>query len=131
MKKLMISLTLVVFLAGCSVLPQVYDNNEYELLARLETTVRLMQDDCAERDIILGELPRLIHDAELLHTYTFYIPRNTDVYKMVNILRDDVREFEAQYEKNADNPLYCKLKTKAFLTKVRRSLEAVAKKKRQ
>lgn len=130
MKKILISMTVALFLMGCQLFPQVYDNNEYELLARLETSVRLIQDDCKDADKVIEQLPTLIADAELLHTYTFYIPRNTEVYEMVNILRDDVREFEAQYEKGKGNQLYCKLKTKAFLLKVRRSLEAVAKKKR-
>lgn len=111
-------------------LPQAYDNNEYELLARLETTVRLIHDDCDDVEKVTAKLPALIHDAELLHTYTFYIPRNTEVYKMANILRDDVREFEAQYNKSEATPLYCRLKTRAFLIKVRRSLEAVGQKKR-
>lgn len=127
MKKLLIPL-IIVFAVGCSTGATKYDNNEYELLARLETTVRLMQEDCPTRELVIGQLPTLIADAELLHTYTFYIPRNTEVFGMVKILRDDIREFEQQYNKNTDNPLYCKLKTKAFLAKVRRSLEAVGKK---
>lgn len=118
-------------IVGCSsLLPQHYDPNEYELLARLETTVRLIQEDCSQPEKVTNKLPVLIADAELLHTYTFYIPRNTEVYKMANILKDDVREFKAQYEKGKGNALYCKLKTKTFLIKVRRALTAVAKKQR-
>lgn len=129
MKKMIAGLVLVLAITGCA-LPQKYDNNEYELLARLETTVRLMSDDCDDPQLVTNRLPVLINDAELLHTYTFYIPKNTEVFDMATILRDDVREFETQYEKGEAKPLYCKLKTKAFLTKVRRSLEAVAKKQR-
>lgn len=130
MKKLIVPLVLAFAMSGCAMMSQYYDNNEYELLARLETTVRLIQEDCAEPELVTNKLPTLIADAELLHTYTFYIPRNTEVYGMANILRDDVREFEAQYEKGEATPLYCKLKTTAFLAKVRRSLEAVANKER-
>lgn len=118
-------------LTACSMVPQYYDNNEYELLARLETTVRLMQDDCSNPTVVNSMLPTLIADAELLHTYTFYIPRNTEVYQMADILRDDVRQFEAQYDSGGRNHLYCKLKTKTFLVKVRRVLEAVAQKNRK
>ncbi len=131
MKKLLLTITLAVGISGCSVMPQYYDNNEYELLARLETSVRLIQEDCAKPEEVVEQLPTLIHDAELLHTYTYYIPKNTEVFDMATILKDDVREFEAQYEKGAGNTLYCKLKTKAFLEKVRLSLDAVAKKQRK
>ena len=49
---------------------------------------------------------------------------------MVDILKGDVREFEQQYKKGEPKPVYCKLKSRIFLKKVRRALEAVAKKKR-
>lgn len=130
MKTTLATLSLAAALTGCSVFPQYYDNNEYELLARLETSVRLIQEDCSARERVMERLPTLVADAELLHTYTFYIPRNTEVFDMVNILRDDVRQFETQYKNGTDNTLYCKLKTKTFLEKVRSALSAVAKKQR-
>lgn len=110
--------------------PQYYDNNEYQLLARLETSVRLIQENCGVPVKVTKGIPALVMDAELLHTYTFYIPRNTEVHQMAGILRDDVREFETQYEKGEGNALYCKLKTKVFLEKVHEALDAVGGKQR-
>lgn len=119
----------IIALSGCTLTPT-YDNNEYELLARLETSIRLIQEDCGVREKVVQRLPVVVSDAELLHTYTFYIPKNTEVFEIATILRDDIRQFESHYEKGTDSPIYCKLKTKTFLEKVRLSLEAVAKKKR-
>ena len=130
MKKIIISLTLALAITGCSLFPQFYDNNEYELLARLETSVQLIGENCSNNETVREFLPRLVYDAELLHTYTFYIPANTEVYQMAELLKKDVREFETQYKKGEPKSLYCKLKSKTFLIKVRRALEAVAKKKR-
>lgn len=130
MKRALLTLVVAVGIVGCSMVPQYYDNNEYELLARLETNVRLIQEDCGTPNKVMAKVPSLVEDAELLHTYTFYIPRNTDVHQMSGILRDDVREFETQYEKGEGNALYCKLKTKAFLEKVHQALDAVGKKQR-
>lgn len=130
MKKKILSIALVIGLTGCA-MPQVYDNNEYGLLAGLETSVRLTQEDCGDNEAIANAIPALVREAELLTTYTFYIPKNSDVYEMSKILRDDIREFEAQYEKGDGNPLYCKLKTKQFIIKARDVLETVGKKLRK
>lgn len=125
--KLLGIVLIALLLSSCALTSQ-YDNNEYELLARLETSVRLVSEHCSTPERVKTYIPDMIQDSELLTTYTFYIPKNTDVYQMSVILRDDIREFEAQYEKDAATTLYCKLKTKTFLTKVRTALDAVASK---
>ena len=130
MRKVILSLTLALAITGCGLFPQVYDNNEYQLLAQLETSVQLIDENCSDPDRVRDYMPRLVYDATLLHTYTFYIPANTEVYGMADILKKDVREFEAKYKNGEPKPVYCKLKSKLFLKKVRRALEAVAKKKR-
>lgn len=119
----------ILLLTGCSLTP-VYDNNEYELLARLETSVRLAQEKCSNPNSIRNMLSYMVRDSEVLHTYTFYIPNNTEVYKVATILRDDIREFEKQYNNNEATPTYCKLKTGVFLDKVRDTLSTVARKRR-
>jgi len=110
--------------------PQSYDNNEYEILARLETSVVLINENCGNNDVVRSYIPELEYNARLLHTYTFYTPRNTEVYGIADILKGDVLEFKAQYEKDAATKTYCTLKSQLFLKKVRTALEAVAQKAR-
>jgi hypothetical protein len=130
MNKVLVAFFVVVFFTGCSMLPQKYDNNEYELLARLETSVVMISEQCDSEQHVNSLMPTLEYDARLLHTYSFYIPRNTEVYGIADILMKDVLEFKNQYERNTATPTYCKLKTKLFLSKVRTALEAVAQKPR-
>lgn len=118
------------FVTGCAGLTPIYDNNEYQLLAELETSVRLTQKNCSNANVVTNQLPSMVRDAEVLYTYTFYIPNNTEVYKIAKILRDDIREFETQYKNNQATPTYCKLKTNVFLDKVRDTLSTVARKRR-
>ena len=130
--KLIIFATILVLLSGCaSFFPAEYDNNEYYILAKLETDVKLVKEMCAvSQQAVENEILGLVRSAELLHTYTFYIPRNTDVYNMATILKNDIREFEKNYAEGKGNTLYCKLKTSVFLKKVRITLKAVAQKVR-
>ena len=123
-------LIIVAFLVGCTLLPQRYDNNEYELLARLETNVAMINERCDDEAFVESRLSDLEYDARLLHTYTFYTPSNVDVYNIVDILRQDVLEFKHQYEKDEATSTYCNFKTKLFLQKVRSALEAVGQKPR-
>ncbi len=126
------TLVLIWGLAGCAYLtpPQEYDNNEYELLARIETHVTMIRMNCDDPQFVESRLPDLEFDARLLHSYTFHIPRNTEVFQMAEILKGDALQLKAQYEKGKATPTYCRLKTKLFVEKVRRALEAVAKKTR-
>lgn len=130
MTRTIVSLVFALALTSCSLLPQVYDNNEYQLLAQLETRIQLVNEQCSDTDTVRSHIPHLVYDAELLHTYTFYIPKDTEVFEMSTILRDDVRQFEERYQNGVPSLAYCKLKTKTFLLKVRTALKAVAKKKR-
>lgn len=130
MNKVLVAIFVSLFLVGCSLVPQKYDNNEYELLARLETSTTMMSEQCADAQRVQSMIQSLEYDARLLHTYTFYIPRNTEVYGIAEILKTDVLEFKRQYEQGTATPTYCKLKTNLFLTKVRTALDAVAKKPR-
>ena len=124
------ALFFVLLLTSCSLIPQQYDNNEYELLARLETNVAIINEKCDDEAFVESRLFDLEYDAKLLHTYTFYTPSNVDVYNIVDILKQDVLEFKHQYEKDEATPTYCTLKTKLFLQKVRSALEAVGQKPR-
>jgi len=128
--KLKIVLLSLVFLAGCAVLPADFDNNEYELLTRLETSAAIMNENCNDRDVVVSYLAIFEYDARLLHTYSFYLPKNTEVFGIAEILKNDTIEFTQQYVEQKDTPTYCNLKTKTFLEKVRTALKSVAEKPR-
>lgn len=130
MKKLFLTSTLAVVLVGYSLIPQYYDNNEYELFARLETSARLIQYNCNDDEKVISQLPELIQVSELLYTYTKYTPQNDDVHQMAKILRNDINEFNQQYITGKDSVLYCTLKMKTFIKKTNRALEAIGKKER-
>lgn len=132
MKKLLLATTLAILLgiSGCSLFPQQYDNNEYELLARLDTSVSIISERCDDPSKVQAMLDTLEYDARLLHTYTFYIPQNTEVFGVADILKNDVAEFKAQYFKNAATPTYCKLKSRLLRKKIQTTLEVVAQKPR-
>ena len=130
MKRLIAAIALTLALTGCGLLPATYDNNEYLLLSRLEANVVMINEVCGNAELVESRIPDLEYDVRTLHSFTFYIPRNTDVYEIVDILKGDVIEFKEQYEKGKGNKTYCTLKTKIFLEKVRSTMEAVAKKDR-
>ena len=125
-----ITALLLLGLAGCAMIPQQYDNNEYELLARLEARTVIINENCDNEDVVKSHIEALDFDARTLHSYTFYIPRNTEVFEIAEILKNDTKEFKDQYDAGKGNATYCGLKTKIFLKKVRDTMEAVAQKPR-
>jgi len=122
----------VIFLVGCAaILTPKFDENEYLLLSRLETHARMLHDECSNPDQVRTRIHQLVEDAEILTTYTFYIPRNTEVFEISKILRDDTREFEKRYaDGKTPSITYCKLKAQTFIDKVRSTLEAVGQKQK-
>ncbi len=129
MNKVILAMVLTLGLTSCSLFPTEYDNNEYEMLARLEANVSMIHEDCST-EFVNERTPMLEYDVRTLHSYTFYIPRNTEVFNIINILKQDVLEFKKQYDIGKGNKTYCKLKTKIFLEKVRDTMKAVANKQR-
>ena len=129
--KTIAAIALTLWLTGCGLLPATYDNNEYLLLAQLEANTVMINKSCDDNAYVESRIPDLEYDVRTLHSFTFYIPRNTDVYDIVDILQGDVLEFKEQYEKGKGNKTYCTIKTKIFLEKIRETMEAVANKVRE
>ncbi len=119
------------FLASCGLIPPKFDENEYLLLSRLESHARMLHDECPKPDKVRVRIHQLVEDAEVLTTYTFYIPKNTEVFEISKILRDDTREFEDRYaDGKTPSITYCRLKAQTFITKVRDTLKAVGQKQK-
>jgi hypothetical protein len=125
MSKILLALTLTLGLSACSLIPQQYDNNEYEMLARLEANVAMINEDCST-EYVESRLGVMEYDVRTLHSYTFHIPRNKDVHEIINIIKDDVLEFKTQYDKKQGNKMYCTIKTKILLEKIQDAMKAVA-----
>ena len=65
-------------------------------------------------------------DAELLTSYSFFLPRNSEIFEISKILADDVREMIDRYDDGeVPSVTYCKIKAKAFTTKARRALVSI------
>jgi hypothetical protein len=120
------ALALVVILSGCSLLPPNYDNNEYMQFARLETHSRFLREECVDPVLVRNRLDLMLFDAELLNSYSFFLPRNSEIFEISKILATDVREMMDRYDDGeAPSITYCKIKSKAFTTKARRALESI------
>lgn len=123
-----LTLSLALTLGGCSLLPPDYDSGEYMIFSRLETSARFLANECDDTAAVRARLASMHYDAELLQTYTFFLPRNSDTFEISKILSEDVREMDSRYaDGEAPSVTYCKLKSKQFVTKARRALEAVGK----
>lgn len=123
-----LTLGLALTLSSCGLMPPDYDSGEYMVFARLETHARFLANECDDSDAVRARLAKMHFDAELLQTYTFFLPRNSDVFEISKIMAEDVREMDSRYaDGEAPNITYCKLKSKQFVTKARRALEAVGK----
>ena len=107
-------------------LSQTYDNNEYEMLAKIEVTTSLMVEHCDDSNIILTYVPLLEYDTHVFQTYTKYTPNNSELSTIADILRTDVDQFKKQYFDGKATSTYCKIKTKLFLNKIHSALEASA-----
>ena len=124
--KVLSLLAVVLIVSGCSLLPPNYDNNEYLQFARLETHSRFLREECVYPILVRNRLDQMLWDAELLNSYSFFLPRNSDIFEISKILAEDVREMMARYDDGeAPSITYCKIKSKAFTTKARRALESI------
>ncbi len=120
-------LAVVVFVSACaSLLPPTYDNNEYFLFSKLETHSRFLRLECPDPKQVRDRLDLMLFDVEHLNSYTFFLPRNSEVFEISKILAIDVREMMDRYDNGeAPSTVYCKIKSKAFTAKARRALESI------
>jgi len=119
--------TVVLLVSSCaSLLPPAYDNNEYFLFSKLETHSRFLRAECPFPEQVRDRLDLMLFDSEHLNSYTFFLPRNSDIFEISKILAVDVREMMDRYDDGeAPSTVYCKIKSKAFTAKARRALESI------
>jgi len=106
-----------------------YDNNEYELLVRLEVDSRLLVADCEDPELVRARLRSMVDTSEMFFTYTFYIPHNDDTYNLAQIVRKNISELDARYKKESPpSRTYCGIKARVLIENTQRALEAVGSK---
>ena len=119
-------------LAGCDIVPQFYDNNEYMILAKIETSSRLLRDECV--DINHDTTPRieqLYETAELFRTYTFYQPQNKLVAEQGKIIADNIGELRMRERQGEPSASYCQLKAETITVAAQRVLSTIGNKTRR
>ena len=67
--KTIAAIMLTLWLAGCSMLPATYDNNEYLLLAQLEANTVMINKGCDDNAFVESRIPELEKETTIeLHT---------------------------------------------------------------
>jgi len=131
MKNILLTVALSLLLLGCSLTAQKYDNNEYKMLVHFVVSIEEVKAQCSEDgSFVRSSLPALRFNARMIEKYSEYTPDNPEVQLVSKILRDDIDQLIAFYDKNKHNKTYCRIKTDLILRKAERILEAVGKKKR-
>lgn len=120
---------LSLLLSGCSLLPQQFDNNEFHLLATIETEARLM--NCQSYKSVNYSIDILHYKTELLTTYTKYTPKNNELHEIAKILRDDINELKYQHDIGDSDVVYCSYKKHFLINKVQQALKTTGKKIRK
>jgi len=128
MKTLVLVLLGAIVVTSCSIFPPKYDNNEYQLLVELEVASRRIKENCSDPNTIRQYLESMAHSTEILNTYSFYLPNNTDLFEISKILVHDIQEMKGRYnDGKKPSEIYCKLKAETLTAKVRRALEGFGK----
>ncbi len=121
MQKLYI-LTIIVLLAGCSMLAPNFDNHEYSGFVTLNTHAEYLKEECGTG----GEFHRLkfmkFKSASLL-TYATHIPNNAEIIGMATIINDDILEMDKRGHDMSVT--YCQLKAKQLLIKLNEALDSI------
>lgn len=109
---------------------------EYLLFAQIEATARVAQAYCGSVDELLPRLQKIEEITEVLVTHAAYLPNNTETTEIARILRNNIQEFLARYNIEADrqaypSETYCERKLELYIKGIRRALEAVGQKVRR
>ena len=80
MKNLLLTITITLFLAGCSIFPQKFDNNEMEMFADFAAQTEELKFQCKSDDGIQVEdmLPKLRVLARKIELYSRFTPNNKE-----------------------------------------------------
>ena len=111
---------IIALLFGCGVLPQRYDNNEYEIWVRMLVSAQELKTDCETASItaIDNRLASMYTETQVAKIYANYTPDNPEVSTAANIIANDIVEMRKFYRKNEHNVTYCKRKASLIEAKI-------------
>lgn len=120
-------------ITGCDIVPQFYDSNEYLILAEIETSSRLLADECVELDsmAVMPRIDGLYEKAELFRTYTFFQPKNMEIAEQAEIIATNIGELRARYRQGKPSEKYCQLKAETIKVSSQRVLSTLGNKTRK
>jgi hypothetical protein len=129
-----ISLTILisaVLLTGCGILPQKYDNNEYEMWVRLYVQSQQLNKSCEVSTLadINNQLSQMYTETQVVKVYAMHTPNNAEVSKIADIIANDIVEMQEVY-KSEHNVVYCNRKTELLSSKIGEMVKVLPKKKR-
>ena len=107
MRNLLLSLTVITFLAGCAV--SRFDNNELNMA----TEIRYMVQDnsICENAIDSSILAlKLTQKTSYFAMYVEHTPNNTETIRMINELNNETQAFNKTYQTGKPSTAYCKNK---------------------
>ena len=102
-----------------------FKDTEYYILAQIETHSRILSTECKDEYAVRERLKDIHFQLELLSTYSFFLPEETNTYKISQLIVDDVKAMQTRYDTRDTEPslMYCKVKSKVIMMKTRKVLE--------
>ena len=132
MKKLITVCVLSLILSGCDFIPQFYDNNEYLILSEIESSSRLLYDECVDiHGDVIPRIETLYEVSETFRTYTFYQPQNETTTEQAAIIANNISELRLRYRQSEPSEAYCQLKAEAVKMAAQRVLSTIGNKARK
>lgn len=101
---------LLLLLAGCTVLPQPFDNVLYDKYVK--ASVQLSNTDCSDSSSIVNNIHEVITSLDEALIYDQYHGGEKNLIQATEIVKADLDEMIKSYTGNAPPPteMYCKLK---------------------
>lgn len=113
---------LVVFLAGCSLIPSKFDSTLYDHTVKLSATVDEAVSKCGT-----SNEPALVstmnNESKLILKYVTYT--STDLDSSVKLIDKVITEMSSAYSLGTPNPAYCKLKLEIINAELQKVLKAI------
>ena len=126
-----LSIVLLVLLSACSsLLTPTFDNNEQLLLSQLNGKINIIKLHCDDIDFIKQNSDTLKELTSTLHTYVRHTPNNKHTEQAVDIVVEDLTEFDNELNNPTFNSTYCDFKLKIISQKINLILDGQSNKKR-
>jgi len=128
--KTLIVIILSTVIAGCSLFPQPYDNNEYQNAVNVYVELEALRVSCDTKIVAPQDLQGVLITSRVFKTYTKFTPDNDAVNTVAETVHDDILEMISYYTHTPHNAKYCEIKTILMIKKMEAILEVIPQKTR-